>query len=87
MVHQTPCSIKLDNTPVPIFSVASGHQLDYVYTWRQSGRVVGNNSPVLWVDTPGVYQCTCTSCSSVEGPRSCSSREITIDGTSIVLVF
>ena len=58
-MHQSTSPVYLDceNTkPIPIYCVTSNHSLD-VYEWDQVDIKIPGNSPVMWVNVPGVYRC------------------------------
>ena len=76
MVHQSHYKIALrDGGPaIPIFCIASGHSLEFTYEWKVSGRTVGTNSCVLWVNQPGVYNCRVEHIMTAE----CSSHYISV---------
>lgn len=54
---------------IPLFCIASGPTLDFVYKWNSVDKEIPCNSPVLWVSSPGTYRCVVTA-----GWYSCSSN-------------
>jgi len=59
VIHQSPAEVMLtqEEQTIPLYCIASGHCLEYTYRWNLSGRHTGVNSPVCWVNQPGLYQC------------------------------
>lgn len=62
------------NTTIPIYCVVSGHSLYDDYKWDCVDRIVPGNTPVLWVNVPGVYRCRIT-----RGGQVCSSAVIIVE--------
>ncbi len=55
---QSPNELLLqEGDVVPLFAVANGHNVTTEYEWSDHHRHTGTCSPVLLVDTPGLYKC------------------------------
>ena len=68
IIHQSPSKILLLGTEsIPLFCVASEHSLDIQYKWNSVKKEIPGNSPVLWINSPGMYLCVITA-----GRYSCS---------------
>ena len=76
IIHQSPSKIVLSQgtESFPIFCVASGHSLDFVYRWNSGDKEIRGNSPVLWISSPGTYSCDVSA-----GWYKCSSSTIIVE--------
>ena len=56
---QSPRNVVLDpqTGTAALYCIATQHKSTYVYTWSCRDKVVGCNSPVLWVAVSGLYRC------------------------------
>lgn len=65
VVHQTTGEVSLTSgAVVPLFCIASGHNLCLNYKWSKLGQHEDcclGNTPVMWVDSPGIYRCQVSS--------------------------
>lgn len=71
ILHQSSKTVLGEDNP--IYCVASGHSVKYLYSWKYGGHSIGLNSPVLWPSKPGMY-----SCRVVDGLKTCSSSVIEV---------
>ena len=62
------------SNPVPIYCVASSHSLDDEYKWDRVGIKLPGNSPVMWVNVCGAYQCNI-----IRGGNTCASKVINVE--------
>ena len=74
VVHQSKDTHMEYHKCMPLFCIASGHNMSYIYEWEKvKVGPVGADSPVLWVDSPGLYSCTVTN-----GMEKCFSRSMRV---------
>ena len=58
VVYQSKDTVLASGQCCPLVCVASGHKLSYIYEWNKvNDGSVGADSPVLWVNTSGIYRC------------------------------
>ena len=73
VLHQSQGCTLPSNQVAIVYCIASNHSSSCKYQWRNSDGDVGVNSPVLYVNKPGVYRCT-VHC----GGQQCFSRSINV---------
>ena len=56
---------------IPLYCIVSKHGLDDVYQWLHDQQA---NTPVLWINLPGVYSCSVT-----RESRVCKSNAISVE--------
>ena len=76
VVHQSePVNELRENDVLPIFCIASNHNVQVDHQWKREGwGDLGLSSPVLYVIQPGVYVCRVTD----EMDRKCMSQQIKV---------
>ena len=59
VMYQSPeeVIVQSDGNAIPLYCVASAHCIEYKYEWQVGGQHTGCNSPILWINTPGLYRC------------------------------
>lgn len=56
---------------MPLYCIATDHNLMYKYQWERANEKIGVNSPVVWVNQVGDYRCTVSN-----GTTQCFSEVI-----------
>ena len=57
VISQTTEALVTEGSVIPLFCVATGHNLKYTYKWSTLDQPLSGNTPVMWVNSPGVYRC------------------------------
>ena len=60
MIYQTNATAINKGSVVPILCVVPNHSLHMIYKWSKRGAgkyTYTDNTPVLWVDQPGIFRC------------------------------
>lgn len=74
-MHQTTGKVVLKGIEsIPIYCVASRHDLECTYKWDCVDTILSGNTPVLWIHTPGTYRCVVSS-----QWYTCSSKTIVVE--------